>query len=111
MTDPNLSESGIVRKLSELDKEEERLRTLAKSKGYAASGKHIHFGTSALVCGVLVGAFWFLGRQHDKGPLGLHDSVALGAILGFALIVAYPERLAQVADLVRAARGKGEGTP
>ena len=73
---------------------------------YVASAKRVHLGASVLVCGVLIGAFWFLDRQHDKGPLGLHDSVALGAILIFALVVAYPERLAQVAGLVRAARGK-----
>jgi len=67
---------------------------------YKNAPKSVHYGASVLTCIALVGVFWFLDRQHDRGPLGLHDSVALGAILLFVLAVAYPDRLAKLGGLL-----------
>lgn len=78
---------------------------------YQKATKAFHFSAALIVALTLCGAFWYLDRQHDKGPLGLHDSVALGAILAFVLIVAFPERLAAVTQLIRAWRKSKDCTP
>lgn len=81
-------------------------------KRYLDASKGVHFWTSFIVLAVLAGVFWILDRQHEKGPLGVHDSVALIAILLFGLVVAYPERLKALADLIRAWRqGGGNNAP
>lgn len=75
-------------------------------KSFKEAGKHVHFSAALLAAGALAGAFWYLDRSHDKGPIGLHDSVAVGAILLFVLIVAFPDRLGALTGLARAIRGK-----
>jgi hypothetical protein len=77
---------------------------------YRQQSPHVHASTALIVVVVLALLFWYLdGRRADHGPAGWADVGIVIALLAAVVIFGAPNRIAAIADVIRAWKGTKGG--